>query len=162
MIPSVGTYAILPYGNTVYIASNTISSCITPITASMPSYFPKWFVNDSMVNITTFGWLVTSSYILIIALFSPNPWGSSSDSSCFASVIMVICNVVYSSMITCCKSCSITLIRQQLLKEEKANKVLKGKVNEMMENIGKVIQFGSFTVSVLFFVLVQYSGIFNQ
>merc|ERR1719445_2646426 len=93
MIPSVGTYAILPYGNTVYIACNTISSCITPITASMPSYFPKWFVNDSMVNITTFGWLVTSSYILIIALFSPNPWGSSSDSSCFASVIMVICNV---------------------------------------------------------------------
>ena len=34
--------------------------------------------------------------------------------------------------------------------------------NEMMENIGKVILVGSFTVSILFFLLVQYAAIFNQ
>jgi len=32
----------------------------------------------------------------------------------------------------------------------------------MMENIGKVIQLGSFTGSIVFFLLVKYAGIFNQ
>lgn len=165
MIPSIGTYALLPYGNTAYMASTTISSCIAPFAASLPSYFPKEFVNDLMINVTTIGWIVTSFYTLVIALMSPNPWGSSSDSSALAAVIIVSCGVVYSIMLSCCKSCCITLIKKKLVEQTYRTipKEVSGDVtNKMMENIGKVIQFGSFSVSVLFFLLVQYGGIFHQ
>eukprot|EP01083_Nonionella_stella_P163267 536790_1 len=159
MIPSIGTYALLPYGNTVYITANTISNCVNPITASLPSYFNEWFVNDTMINATAITCFIGSGYVLIVALCSPNPWGSSSDSSCLASVIIVICYVLYSGSTSCCKSCCITFIKQQVLKTQAKSKV---SMNKRMETVGKVIQLGSFTVALLFFVLVQYADIFNE
>ena len=160
MIPSIGTYALLPYGKKTYMFASTISSCVAPLSASLPSFAPKVFVNDSVINILTFVWVSMSFYVLFIALCSPNPWGLESGIGAF---VIALCYILYSAALSCCKSCCITFIQNGLLEEQKVNKSEEGdESNRMMENIGKVIQFGSFVVSILFFVLVQYAGIFHQ
>jgi len=162
MIPSISTYATLPYGHMTYVASGTISNCLTPLIAAAPSFFPRLLVNDRIIGITTLIWTLCGVYILLIALQSPNPWGSSSDSLGFWGFLVVTSNVVGVGSISCCKSCCITAIKEKIMNDSKNPEMGKQCLDGMMENIGKVIQFGSFTGSITFFLLVKYAGIFHQ
>lgn len=72
------------------------------------------------------------------------------------------CNVIGVGSISCCKSCCITAIKEKVMNDTKNPEMGKQCLDGMMENIGKVIQLGSFTGSIVFFLLVKYAGIFNQ
>ena len=72
------------------------------------------------------------------------------------------CNVIGVGCISCCKSCCITLIKEKIMSSTKDVDRRQKSMDKMMENIGRVIQFGSFIGTVSFFSLVKWSGIFHQ
>ncbi|ETO19653.1 G protein-coupled receptor [Reticulomyxa filosa] len=186
MLASIGSYALLPYGNKVYVTSYTTSNLVSPLMAFATAYFPGFFVKKVFIITAFAGMCITSAYILLQAWLSPTPWLMANGTG------GIIVTIVYVSCIICitlCKTSIILLVKNyyNLEKERLVSQIdiVKSKHNELlmqsfqrkieshlqlcevelhksMERIGIIIQVGSFFGAILFFLLVVVLDCFKE
>ena len=169
MLPSISSFALLPYGNTVYILSTTLNNCFSPLFSLLPAVISQYILNTKFIIITSFGWLCCALYIFIMALQSPNQIGLNGDnnerSKEFWSVIMIIVYVSCGQLITICKTCIYLIIKKSYNDENEniLNKDLMDKgLSKLMEIVGYGVQGGSFCGAVIFFLLINIAHIFEE
>ena len=167
MIPSLSTYMLLSYNNTVYVTSSTMSNITNPLFSLMVAYLDNIFVNNIAIYIMTAIFSFTSVYQFIISLCSPNPWGTNSSNAVFtfACIVNVFIYIIGVGMISSCKAAMITLIKKNIeIDWNKSDKMIKlDDINKIyMEYVGIFVQIGSLIGSLLFFCLVNTTNWFNQ
>ena len=169
MLPSISSFALLPYGNTVYILSSTLNNCFSPLFSLLPAMISKYILNTKFIIISAIGWMICGIYIFVMALQSPNQSGlgenDSEASKEFWSVIMVIVYVSCGQFLTICKTC-IYLIMKKSYKDKNVKSLTKDELDKglskLMEIVGYGVQGGSFCGAVIFFILVNVAHIFNE
>ena len=157
MMFSILPYACLSYvgGEQVFKWSVLLSLIIDPFAClftSLFSTFNYWL----LVPV----WTLLSSYVLLLAILSPNPLFSS---SVVASVFVVVINVVNRAFIAYTKTIIYLDVKKVLKQEQVFSKTSDfSKGEKLFRWVGLSVQAGSFLGSLLFFLLINVAKVFKE
>eukprot|EP00483_Globobulimina_turgida_P009088 UN09106 len=161
MIPALLSYALLPYGDHIYIYSYTMSNILPPIACLLPGYFIKILVTKQFILLSSFGWFIGAMYILLISSQSPFPFGlqngDNKSSKILFSVVIVIVSVFSECLLDICKTCIYCFVKQSFMTNAKSmnSETAQKMLSEIMEIIGRSTHVGSFCGGLLFFTLIN-------
>ncbi|XP_045187450.2 solute carrier family 52, riboflavin transporter, member 3-B-like [Mercenaria mercenaria] len=143
VLPSVSSYATIPYGDQAYHLSATLSSIANPLTCLVAFFLPvlsMWVIGSTVL--TGFG---IGIYVLIIAAESPTPPMAGED---IGAVIIVTASILVTALMTFSKVSIATVLR------------LRGRMALLW--CGIVTQVGSAIGAILMFLIVNQLKLFHQ
>ena len=160
VVPSISSYALIPYDGQVYVYAITISNVVKPVMAIITAYYPLTLINYKSILITCFGWLLCILYVFYVATMSPNPIGKY---DIWYMILIIVIYVTCQALLTLSKTCVIMMVKKEFMNQSqsfgKINIDLKTvwdrQIGGIMERIGLGIQVGSFIGALSFFILVN-------
>ncbi|XP_058802096.1 solute carrier family 52, riboflavin transporter, member 3-A-like [Phymastichus coffea] len=138
-LPSLQPYSCLSYGNMTYHLSATFSQISNPSVCLLA----MWFVTYSrkIINWLSFFIFILSSYVMYLAISSPNPPLKNSD---FGKALVIMLWILLVGLISYVKLIITSVFRK---KSEKT-----------LFQVGVAMQVGSACGAVLSFVIINYTG----
>lgn len=150
VLPSVGSFAAMPYSTRTYHLCATLSQSLSPLGAlaalrlRMSSY-QQWLLATA--------WTISAVFIVCLALSSPSPPLRNSDAG---DVLVVLANIVTAVGITYSKTLALSSIKATTTRRAPLA------VDRAMFWAGATVQIASLAGSLLLFVLVNHSHLFVQ
>lgn len=143
LLPGLQPYACLSYGNMTYHLSATLSQIANPTACLLA----LWFLPHSrrIINCLSIVILVASSYVIYLALVSPNPPLQDSQ---FGKILVILSWILLMGLISYVKLIITSVFRR---KSEKT-----------LFNVGVAMQVGSACGAVLSFVLITYTSLLQE
>lgn len=162
VLPSVQTYSTLPYGSMTYHFS-VVFSYICNTLAYVSTNFIKHSSLRMIFSLAAFQ-LVPASYVMAVALMSPNPpfigsnlgsvlIVSTSDSSCNVKLILLMLLQVISWSIAFSMFGFLNL---------SVLSIVRGQGGRSLVRVGEFTQLGAFSGSVLSFIVINLTDTFKQ
>jgi riboflavin transporter 2 len=145
VLPAIQTYSCLPYGNLAYHFAITLASMSNPIACFFAFFFSPNAHKRSLPIVIIFG-LLCGIYIIITAIYSPNPPLVNNVSG---KVLIVMVWICFTSLFSYAKACIAHTLRN----------VSKG--HKALFICGVFTQIGSAIGSIIMFILVNYTHIFT-
>lgn len=143
ILPSVSSYATLPYGNQAYHLSATLSSIANPLACLVAFFLPV--LSMWVIGSTTLSGIGIGIYVLVIATRSPTPPMAGEG---LGAAIIVIASILVSALMSFSKVSIATVLR------------LRGRMALLW--CGVVTQIGSALGAILMFIVVNQLHMFHE
>ncbi|KAL4238725.1 hypothetical protein ACF0H5_003432 [Mactra antiquata] len=143
VLPSISTYATIPYGSEAYHLSVTLSNIANPLACFVAFFLPV--ISTKVIGGTAIIGVAAGLYILVMATLSPFPLLVNETSG---SAIIVIASVLVTVLVTFCKVSIATVLR------------LHGRTALLW--CGIVTQIGSCIGAIVSFIAVNILHVFHE
>lgn len=143
VLPSIQSFSTLPYGNAAYHFSVVFSLMANPIADLVGFFVPNRTIKliNSLVTVIS----IPAIYIFVISLMSPSP---PLMGNIMGAVLTIACWTIYTGMYSFINLSIISVFRAQ--------------GGKSLVYMGGTAQIGSFSGSVLFFFIVNFTNIFKS
>lgn len=144
VLPAIQTYSCLPYGNTTYHLTVTLSSIANPIACFLAFYINSSRIKRMLPLIIGFG-TVCVIYIISTAVLSPKP---PLYDSVIGKVIITVTWIAFTSFFSFSRACIASIMRNT------------STGHKSLFFCGVFTQIGSAFGAIVMFLLVNYADIF--
>lgn len=141
ILPSIQSYASLPYGNEAYHLSVTLSAIANPLACFVALWFPSR--SRRLILVLTFLGSLLSAYVITLAAMSPNPVLRHSH---VGRVLIVLAQVAISGFFAYAKVAIATVFRE----EGRRALVWCGALTQVGSSIGALVMFPLVNVYYVF------------
>ncbi|XP_052769389.1 solute carrier family 52, riboflavin transporter, member 3-B-like [Mya arenaria] len=143
ILPSVSSYATLPYGTEAYHLSNTLGMIANPLACALAFFLPV--MSLPVISISTFLGIAMATFVLTIAAYSPSPPLYTDNGG---PALIVIASVLVSGLMSFSKVSIASVLR------------LNGRRALLL--CGIITQVGSMLGAILMFILVNLMHLFHD
>ena len=159
VIPSIASYALIQFNESVYVYAMTLSNLLRPLMAISTAYYPNLLINAKSITISCIGWILCVGYILCSAVRV----NAVSQNNLFHRVLVVVIFVLCQTLITLSKTCIIMMVKKEFMLQSRSlieinidlKTVWDRQLGGVMERIGLGIQIGSFVGATTLFILIN-------
>ncbi|CAG2121184.1 unnamed protein product [Medioppia subpectinata] len=144
VLPSIQSYSCLPYGNTAYHLTVTLSSMANPIACFVAFYMSASVIKKTLPAVVGVGTLC-AVYIIVTAVMSPTPPLQDSTSG---KVLVIIVWIAFTSLFSYSRACIATILRNT------------STGHKSLFFCGVFTQIGSTIGAVFMFILTNFTAIF--
>lgn len=158
MFPSILSYAALPFGNRCYLLAQTLSLALSPFAAAAV-LFPRLAGPPWLKYVVGLAWSALAVFLLAVAMESPHPQLARRHSRTAGGVLVAAASVLAAVLITYNKTVMLAYLRRG--RGRRGQRPLLSS-SDALFYAGCVIQAASFAGALLFWLLVQYTSLFES